>query len=167
MRLRQPWAARALGIARRPFSWSVDDVDVAFFKIDEGRLCQWTARPRKRKPFVGSTMASGRDLPHDLAHFVVEEAVGLECGFWGLLAKGASFASVAARRPTRPGRELIRAHRAELAHAEDVVNAHLKAWRSGSRTPVAPALDRMLARWRALKMGEGLDVVWRSRLARR
>jgi hypothetical protein len=112
-------------------------------------------------------MPSGRDLPHDLAHFVVEAAVGLELGFWGLLAKGASFASVAARRPTRPGRELIRAHRAQLAHAEAVVNAHLKAWRSGSATPVAPALDRMLARWRALGAGEGLELEWRRRAAGR
>ena len=60
-------------------------MQVAFYKVDEGRLCGWAAASLKRKRFQGTTMASGRDLPHDLAQFVVEEALGLECGFWGLL----------------------------------------------------------------------------------
>ena len=30
-------------------------------------------------------------LPHDLAHFVVESAMGLPCGFWGSIADGAIF----------------------------------------------------------------------------
>ena len=137
-------------------------MDVAFSKIDEGRLCRWTAQPPKRKRFVGSTMASGRDLPHDLVHFVVEEALSLESGFWGLLARGATFESVAGRRRTRPGRELIRTHRAELAWAEWVVNTHLKAWQAGRATPVAPALENMRARWRALNVGEELDLTWPS-----
>jgi hypothetical protein len=40
---------------------------VAFYKVDDGRRCAWTARIPGRRPFPGSTMASGRDLPHDLA----------------------------------------------------------------------------------------------------
>ena len=135
-------------------------MDVVFTKVDDGRLCRWTAQPPGRKRFVGSTMASGRQLPHDLAHFVVEEALGLESGFWGLVAKGATFASVAGRRPTRPGRELVRAHQANLAAAEGVVNAHLKAWLAGQATPVAAALESMLARWRSLNDGEELQLRW-------
>jgi len=135
-------------------------MDVAFSKLDDGRLCRWTAQPRGRKRFVGSTMASGRHLPHDLAHFVVEEALRIESGFWGLLAKGATFASVAGRRRTRPGRQLIRTHQAELARVEWVVNAHLKAWLTGQPTPVAAALERMLGRWRSLKLGEQLQLRW-------
>ena len=68
-------------------------MQVGFYKVDDGRLCGWTAAPPKRKPFQGTTMASGRHLPHDLAQFVVEKALGLDCGFWGLLAKGATFKS--------------------------------------------------------------------------
>lgn len=34
------------------------------------------------------------NLPHDLAHFVVERALGIRQGFWGSLAEGAVFGSL-------------------------------------------------------------------------
>jgi hypothetical protein len=88
---------------------------VAFSRSDDGRLCPWRAEPPKRRPFQGSTMrarAAGSDLPHDLAQFVVEATLGLERGFWNLLANGATFKSIG-RRPTRPGRRLIMAAAAD------------------------------------------------------
>jgi hypothetical protein len=108
-------------------------------------------------------MASGRDLPHDLAQFVVEEMFGLEWGFWGLLAKGATFKSVPGRRPTRPGRRVITEHRAQLDNAEGLVNTHVKAWRMGMATPAGTALDAMLVGWRTLKIGEELRLDWSAR----
>jgi hypothetical protein len=109
---------------------------------------------------VGTTMASGRDLPHDLAQFVVEQTLGLEHGFWGVLARGGSFKSVPGRRQTGPGREIIRAHRAQLEEAEALVNTHVHAWRAGAATPAGAALDAMLVRWRALGVGEELHLDW-------
>lgn len=106
-----------------------------------------------------ATRAARIDLPHDLAQFVVELTLGLEEGFWNLVANGATFKSLG-RRQTKPGRQLIAAHRAELNEAEKVVNAHVAAWRDGDPTPVGPALDAMLARWRALRVGEELVVEW-------
>ena len=53
-------------------------------KSADGRLCSWSAELPGHRPLRGSTMAarSGRtDLPHDLAHFVVEAGLGLEYGF--------------------------------------------------------------------------------------
>ena len=49
-------------------------VRVEFYKGGEGRLCGWVATPSKRRPFQGSTMAAGADVPHDLTQFVVERA---------------------------------------------------------------------------------------------
>lgn len=106
--------------------------------------------------------ASHTDLPHDLAQFVVEAALGLEEGFWNLVANGATFKSLG-RRPTKPGRQLIADHRAELNQAEGIVNDHVAAWRDGNPTPLGPALDAMLARWRALQVGEELVVEWPTR----
>jgi hypothetical protein len=54
---------------------------VAFYKVDNRRLCTWMATPPKRKRFQGTTMAAGSDLPHDLAQFVVEATLGLQRGF--------------------------------------------------------------------------------------
>ena len=135
---------------------------VAFYKVDGGRLCAWTATRSKGKPFQGTTMASGRDVPHDLAQFVVEATLGFQEGFWGLLANGATFESVVGRRRTKPGRQLIRAHHHALTVTEHGVNAHVAAWRAGRPTPAGPALDAMLTRWRALNPGEELHVEWKS-----
>ena len=135
---------------------------MVFYKVDNGRLVGWWAKPRKRKAFQGSTMASGRDLPHDLAHFVVESALGMELGFWGLLARGATFKSVPGRRRTRAGRHLISANNQSLGVAEYWVNLHLWAWRKGQASPLGPALDEMYSRWRALGMGEELRLEWRT-----
>jgi hypothetical protein len=133
---------------------------VEFYKAAEGRLCGWIATPPHRRSFQGSTMASGRDLPHDLTQFTIERALAIRHGFWGLLSHGASFASVPGRRPTQPGRALVRAHRAQLDVAEGVVNAYYFAWRSGEVTPVSPSLDEMHTRWRALADGERLVLEW-------
>ena len=137
-------------------------MQVAFYKVDGGRLCAWRAQLPKRRPFEGTTMtsvASGRNLPHDLAQFVVESTLGLPHGFWGLLAAGATFESVRRRR-TRPGRQVIRAHHAALIATEHLVNGHLAAWRANAPTPVAGALDAMLARWQVLPVGTELLVEW-------
>lgn len=133
---------------------------VAFYKVDDGRLCAWVAAPPKRKPFQGTTMASGRDLPHDLAQLVVEATLGLQHGFWGLLANGATFRSVVGRRRTQPGQHLISAHRKALNDTEHIANAHVAAWRTGGSTPAGPALDAMYGRWQALVVGEELCVDW-------
>jgi hypothetical protein len=138
---------------------------VIFSKSHDGRLCSWRAELPKHRQLQGSTMAarSGRiDLPHDLAQYVVEVTFGLEEGFWNLVANGATFKSLGRRR-TKPGRQLIAAHREALNEAEKVVNDHVAAWRDGEPTPVGPALDAMLARWRALPVGEELVVEWPTR----
>ena len=140
-------------------------MQVMFSKSDDGRLCSWRAELPKHGRLQGSTMAaraSHTDLPHDLAQFVVEAALGLEEGFWNLVANGATFKSLG-RRLTRPGRQLIADHRAELNRAEGIVNAHVEAWRDGNPTPLGPALDAMLVRWRALQVGEELVVEWPTR----
>jgi len=135
-------------------------MQVAFYKAGEGRLCGWTAAPPRRRRFTGTTMASGRDLPHDLAQFVVEQGLGLEHGFWGVLAQGGSFKSVPGRRQTQPGRQITRDHHVQLGKAEALVNAHVNAWRTGTATPVGTALDAMLVRWRALAPGDELRLIW-------
>lgn len=108
-------------------------------------------------------MAAGRDLPHDLTQFVIERELGIRDGFWGLLAHGAWFATVPGRRPTSPGRALVRAHGEGLAAAEGIANTHYLAWRRGAATPVGAALDGMLARWRELAEGERLVLEWPAR----
>lgn len=133
---------------------------VEFYKDDEGRLCGWIAAPPHRRAFQGTTMAAGRDLPHDLTQFTIEQALDVRDGFWGLLAHGGSFASVPGRRSTQQGLAIVRAHHAGLVATEGVVNKHYAAWKRGEPTSLKPALDAMYARWLALRPGEALALEW-------
>jgi hypothetical protein len=138
---------------------------VIFQKSEDGRRCSWRAELPGHRQLEGSTMAArsaGTDLPHDLAQLVVEADLGLEHGFWNLVANGATFRSLG-RRPTRPGRQLIITYRAELNDVEGTVNAQVQAWRDGRPTPAGPALKAMRTRWRALRPGEELIVEWPTR----
>jgi len=133
---------------------------VEFHRTGDGRLCGWIATPPHRRPFQGSTMAAGRDLPHDLTQFTIERTLEIRDGFWGLLAHGGSFASVPGRKPTPQGRALVRAHHAALVAVEGIVSCHYLPWKRGEATPLKPALDTMYARWLALADGERLALEW-------
>ena len=91
---------------------------VEFYRAGDGRVCGWIATPPRRRPFQGSTMAAGRDLPHDLTQFTIERELGIRAGFWGLLAHGGWFASVPGRKATAEGRAIVRAHHAGVADGE-------------------------------------------------
>ena len=116
---------------------------VEFYRGGEGRLCGWIAEPPHRRSFQGTTMAAGRDLPHDLTQFTIERALEISDGFWGVLAHGGWFASVPGRRQTREGRAIVSAHHAGLAAVEGIVSEHYLAWKRGQETPLKPELDAM------------------------
>jgi hypothetical protein len=135
-------------------------VKVTFTKLVERRVTTWTAVRNKRTVVPGSTMALGRGgMPHDLEQFVVEAVVGLEHGFWGSVAEGATFRSIGRKR-TKPGRDVIRRNRFEIQAAEHIVHDHLERWRAGKPTPCADALTEFEARWRDLGDHESLTVGW-------
>lgn len=60
-------------------------------------------------------------LLHDLVHYAVEAEAGMRAGFWGLLAAGASLASLADRTLADP-------KNAELARAETLVGPMQSVW---------------------------------------
>ena len=104
-------------------------------------------------------MAAGGDLPHDLYTFVIEAALGLEYGFWGCVASGATFKTLG-RKQTPLGRAVIASHLDELDEAERRVNEIYFGWRAGQATPLDSELDSMLLRWRPLSDGEELVLTW-------
>jgi len=124
-----------------------------------GRGCAWTALRPPRSVVPGPTMAAGGDLPHDLYTFVIEHALGIEHGFWGCVAAGATFKTLG-RKQTPQGRAVIARHLEDLDDAEARVNDLYFAWRDGRATPLDAELDEMLARWRSLPDGGELTVEW-------
>lgn len=107
-------------------------------------------------------MAAGGDLPHDLYTFVIEGALGLEHGFWGCVAAGATFRTLG-RKQTPQGKAVIARHLDDLDDAETRVNAIYFTWRAGEPTPLDDELNSMLSRWRALTDGEELTLRWATR----
>jgi len=137
-------------------------VQVVFYVHDPvKRIVGWEARLGKRRRVPGSLMGYGRDVPHDLVQYVVEAATGYDYGFWGLVARGATFRSTGRRR-SKPGRALIAQHRRELVAAEHLAGRHVAEWRAGARTPVTDALERARAQWGQLSFGDTLVFDWPS-----
>jgi len=139
-------------------------VRVAFYVQDpDKRIVAWDATLGRRRRVPGSRMGGARrdELPHDLVQYIVEAATGSEHGFWGLVSKGATFRSTGRRR-TKPGRAVIARHRADLRASEHLANVHVAAWRAGTRTPVAAALDRARRQWAAMPFGDRLVFEWPS-----
>ena len=133
---------------------------MTFYKRTEQRLTYWEAVRNKRTRVPGSSMALGRGgMPHDLQHLVVEAAAGLDDGFWGSVAAGATFRSTGRKR-TRPGRAVIARNRNGIAAAEQATGRHVAEWLAGRRTPVTEALARFDRLWRDLPAEGSFTVEW-------
>ena len=116
----------------------------------------------------------GPVLPHDLVHYVVEEELGLEFGFWGLVAAGAKLQAVqayGARDPRRippPNDPLVGAHINDLLAAEGLVAAFSAFPGTGPESELdADQIERIRARitrlneqWQATGPGEVLRLRW-------
>jgi hypothetical protein len=141
-------------------------VRVTFYVHDEQkRICGWDAVLTRRRRIPGALMGYGNGLPHDLAQYVIEAATGYEHGFWGLVARGATFKSTRRRR-TKPGRAIIAEHRADIAGSERLAGLHLAAWKAGAHTPATAALAQAMDHWRGLAPGANLVFEWPSPLGR-
>lgn len=139
---------------------------VAFQRSENLRGVSWRilGEKGKRAEMIGTEMALGHpdDLPHDLAQFTVESALGLEFGFWGCVAAGATFKSLQGKKQTKHGKAILRAHLAELDEAEGAANRNIGAWKKGEDTPLGGRLDEMLALWKATPSDQSLVLEWPS-----
>jgi hypothetical protein len=124
---------------------------------------------------------TGRTIPHDLAHAAVEEALGLQDGFWAAVDQGVMFEDFRLLEPERHRRAGLKALRRfadRTFPAELKVSWAHRVW-SGQRTSgrglepepallsdeqirvACVALDRAKERWDALGQGESLAWDWR------
>ena len=137
-------------------------MSVTFHKWTERRLSHWEAVRGKRTRIPGSTMALGRgDMPHDLGQMVVEAATGMDDGFWGSIAQGATFKSTG-RKHTKPGRAVIAKNRDALAEAERRAGEHIRRWQRGEGGDVAAELGRIDRAWRQLPAEGSMTIQWPS-----
>ncbi|MGA5171001.1 MULTISPECIES: hypothetical protein [Streptomyces] len=75
---------------------------------------------------------TGPTMPHDLVHAVVETALGIDDGFWGSMARGATFQGFALVEPgrhRRSGLKVLRRGGDAVMAAELSVNWAYRVWR--------------------------------------
>ena len=132
---------------------SVDGLHAVRIERDDGVVL--AIESRNRKGWV----------PHDMGHFVGEQAFGIEDGFWGSVAAGARFRSV------RVVQGKLRHDAVEHGHDLETASKHLvRAWGSIRTTPMpydratlASAIDAFAAArdaWAAVPVGGELPMVW-------
>lgn len=88
-------------------------------------------------------------IPHDLAHFVVEQALGIRRGFWGSVADGAVFDSLThvagRRRPhaARRSKDVWKANATALTEVEILVGLFDRAFADGLGADSPDLRDRL------------------------
>ncbi|WP_445148979.1 hypothetical protein [Baekduia sp. Peel2402] len=129
-------------------------MDVVFLKPVEGR--RYRSRLRRADGRVvelegGSWNRIGgveRELPHDLAHLVVESGLAFGMGLWGVIAAGGLFGEVRVVEGRRPphgearGRAITEGAGETLRQAEILVRAVCDAAVSGEALTVARVGER-------------------------
>lgn len=158
-------------------------MQVRFTKVDAKRYR--IAIDRDHGPQLLERYAPGNDdlMPHDLAHYVIEEVFGIELGVWGQLAAGGGgiFYPAPEDNSLQNKKRVDRigvVGRADMARSEDLVVFCVSAWeRSVGRVkhqtrhvgmrPTAAELERAVRRldevsgqWSELGFGSALTFTW-------
>ncbi|GAA0902419.1 hypothetical protein [Streptomyces thermoalcalitolerans] len=151
-------------------------MEISFRKLPDNQH-EILVRGRKGPDVRLPAQPVGPTMPHDLVHAVVETALGIDDGFWGAMARGATFQGfefVTPRRHRRSGMKVLRRGGDAVMAAELRVNWAYRAWRglptegrAVGRAPIdadalartGPRLDAAAARWAAVPVGG--ELLWR------
>ena len=156
---------------------------VTFTKVDPRRY--FVAIEREHGPALVPRFGPGYDdlMPHDVAHYIVEELFEIELGVWGQLAAGGGGIFKPAPeddtlRSRRTAQRIAAIGRSDMARSEDLVVVSVAAWerRIGRRkhqtrnvvTEVDPdrleaavqRLDEVANQWEAVQYGASLEFEW-------
>ncbi|MEY2426997.1 MAG: hypothetical protein QOI61_2569 [Actinomycetota bacterium] len=131
---------------------------VTFTKKRHGRdFPNWVAQLGKRRIEGSHAGSDPRHLPHDIVTLVVERELGIRDGFFGTVAAGGVFKSMAGiQKPSR--RTAIGRNRSAIDAAEHAVNQHWSAWLQGQPTSCRDALDNAYNRWMEVEPGGTLTL---------
>lgn len=121
-------------------------------------------------------------LPHDMAHFVVENELGISGGVFGQLAAGGHATTFRPTgdhrrgRDTRRGTRLAKLHHDDAALSEQLVGIACQVWNNGRRgvmpntfprgvtaedvLRVCHVFDAVSAEWSKLGVGESMTLTW-------
>lgn len=151
-------------------------MEMSFRKLPDNQH-EILVRARKGPDVRLPAQPVGPTMPHDLVHAVVETALGIDDGFWGAMARGATFQGfelVTPGRHRRSGMKVLRRGGDAVMAAELCVNWAYRVWRglptqgrgvgpapidADAPARTGPRLDAAAARWAAVPVGG--ELLWR------
>ena len=159
-------------------------VNVTFTRTGERRYRVSVEGPGVVSAYMEPAPGYDARLPHDMAHFVVENELGLMGGVFGQLAQGGhanTFRPVAGPprgRIVKRGKRLADSNRDDAMLSEKVVAIACRVWNDGAPRPtpaagvdavsaealarVCRAFDAASAVWSRLRVGESMTLTWRG-----
>lgn len=150
---------------------------MSFRKLPDNRH-DLEVRDRRGPDVRLRSQATGPTMPHDLVHAAVESALAITDGFWGAMARGATFEGFEMEpraRHRRSGLKVLRRGGDAVMRAELCVNWAYRVWsglstegRGVGRSPLddrqvvlaCAALDRASEQWAGVAEGETLTWHW-------
>ena len=122
-------------------------------------------------------------LPHDVAHFIVENELGIEGGIFGQMAMGGIIRPVERdariqRKAKRKREEIFRTNKGDALFSEHAVWAAQSRWENQEIIPSTkipqPDLDRVIAKfeefaneWSTLPIGGSIMLEWKGKNKKR
>ncbi|MGY1577213.1 hypothetical protein [Streptomyces sp. MN13] len=151
-------------------------MEMSFRKLPDNQH-EILVRARKGPDVRLPAQPVGPNMPHDLVHAVVETALGIDDGFWGAMARGATFQGFELLTPgrhRRSGMKVLRRGGDAVMAAELSVNWAYRVWRglstegrgvgpapldSDALARTLPRLNAAATRWAAVPQGG--ELLWR------
>ena len=155
-------------------------MQVTFTKAGERRYRVSVEGPGVVNSFMDPAPGYDELLPHDMAHFVVENALNLQGGVFGQLANGGhanTFRPVDVQknnRAKRRGNKISAASKRDATLAERVIFVAQRTWMKGDMTDVprvreisdreldqiCAEFEKVSAVWSRLAVGESMTLEW-------
>lgn len=120
-------------------------------------------------------------LPHDMAHFVVENELGITGAVFGQFAVRGTANTLqkedqkSKRKALRRWRKIASAHRSDALLSEKIISITCGRWNSDPLAPTDPGVvteaeidricrefDAVSARWSKLDIGESMTLEWKG-----
>jgi hypothetical protein len=159
-------------------------MNVTFTKTGERRYRVSVEGPGVISSWMEPAAGYDARLPHDMAHFVVENQLGITGGVFGQLAAGGDARTFhptdeqSSRKIAKRGKRLAIANRGEAGLSEKVIFTAWRTWNNDASVPplkgvsaadiekVCREFEAVSAIWSRLAVGESMTLVWRRNAAR-